>query len=162
MKRRIPTPRSDIRLPDLDRRSVEWRVFDEFRQGLIAHFDDTPDILQMILIDRAAWIFLRMRMMDEWLLKSDGISDGSSHVYLAWSNALRRLLVSLGIKPAPPKKITYRAKQETPWEPGGPHDPYVPRDLFTGLEALDPSVKVTTVRAYNRKKAADPPMVRRA
>jgi hypothetical protein len=87
------------RFASIDRRTAEGRLFDRFRAELIAHVGGNPNIVQSALIDRCAWVRLRIALMDEKML-TGGLTDQDSAVYLAWANTLRRLLVALGVDPA--------------------------------------------------------------
>ena len=66
---------------------------------MTAHVGRNPNIVQSALIDRCAWIGLRIALMDEKML-TGGLTDQDSAVYLAWANRLRRLLTALGVEPA--------------------------------------------------------------
>ena len=56
-----------------------------------------PSPAQKALIERAAWLSLRMAQLDARMLNG-GFTDFDSKQYLAWSNGLTRLLRSLGLK----------------------------------------------------------------
>jgi hypothetical protein len=86
------------RFANIDRRTAEGRLFDKFRAELVAHVGGHPNVVQSEMIDRCAWVRLRIGLMDEKML-AGGMTDQDSNVYLAWSNTLRRLLTSLGVQP---------------------------------------------------------------
>jgi hypothetical protein len=90
------------RFADLDRRTAEGRLFDQFRSELVAHIGGQPNVVQIAMIERCAWVHLRIRLMDEKLALG-ALTEQDSKSYLAWSNTLRRLLQSLGLQPAATK-----------------------------------------------------------
>src|SRR5579863_8986822 len=87
------------RLGNLDRRTYEGKLFDEFRAKLLAHVAGSPTVTQAAIIERACWVNLRCAMMDA-KVATGAFTDQDSHVYLAWANTLRRLLEALGLQPA--------------------------------------------------------------
>jgi hypothetical protein len=87
------------RFASIDKRTAEGRLFDSFRQELIAHVGGNPNVVQSSIIERCAWVRLRIALMDEKML-AGGLTDQDSNVYLAWANTLRRLLSALGVDPA--------------------------------------------------------------
>jgi hypothetical protein len=86
------------RFRDLDKRTAEGRLFDQFYRELVAHVGGQPNVVQAAMIERCAWVHLRIRLMDEKLALGD-LTDQDSKSYLAWANTLRRLLQSLGLAP---------------------------------------------------------------
>jgi hypothetical protein len=66
---------------------------------LIAHVGGTPNLVQRQLIERAAILMLRVRMMDRRLLENDGsaFTNNDSTQFCAWSNSLSRTLVLLDL-----------------------------------------------------------------
>jgi hypothetical protein len=93
------------RLGNLDRRTFEGKLFAEFRADLVEHAGGSPNVVQTALIERCAWVRLRLAMMDS-KVASGTFTDHDSRVYLAWSNTLSRLLARLGLEPAAPKAPT--------------------------------------------------------
>jgi hypothetical protein len=87
------------RLGNLDRRTYEAKVFEGFRAELTEHVGGKPNIVQAALIERCAWVRLRLAMMDTKVASGD-FTEQDSHVYLAWANTLARLLNRLGLQPA--------------------------------------------------------------
>jgi uncharacterized Rossmann fold enzyme len=57
--------------------------------------------VQAALIERAAWLRLRLALFDE-KLAAGGFTDHDSAHYLAWANTLARTLARIGIEPAAP------------------------------------------------------------
>jgi hypothetical protein len=92
------------RFASIDRRTAEGRLFDQFRSELIEHIGSTPNVVQSAMIERCAWVRLRIALMDEKML-TGGMTDQDSAVYLAWSNTLRRLLVALGVQSPPAPQV---------------------------------------------------------
>jgi hypothetical protein len=87
------------RFGSIDRRTAEGRLFDDFRSELVKHVGGSPNIVQLAMIERCAWVRLRIALMDEKLL-AGGMTDQDSKIYLAWSNTLARTLVALGVQSA--------------------------------------------------------------
>ena len=53
------------------------------------------------MIERCAWIQLRLTLMDRRIgLAGDEFSERDARHYLAWANSLSRLLSRIGIEPA--------------------------------------------------------------
>jgi len=86
------------RLGFLDGRTFEARLHRKFRAELIAHVGGAPSIAQAAIVERAAWVQLRLAMMDSKVASGD-FTEQDSHVYLAWANTLGRLLARLGLEP---------------------------------------------------------------
>jgi hypothetical protein len=93
------------RLGYLDGRTFEGKLFDAFRGKLLEHVGGSPTVAQAAIIERACWVNLRCAMMDAKVATGD-FTEQDSHVYLAWSNTLRRLLDALGLEPAPARPRT--------------------------------------------------------
>jgi hypothetical protein len=106
MKTRALGPHSRRhRLGNLDRRTSEAKLFDEFRTELTQHIGSAPNIVQSALIERCAWVRLRLAMMDS-KVASGGFTEQDSRVYLAWANTLSRLLIKLALQPPVDKPPT--------------------------------------------------------
>jgi hypothetical protein len=69
------------------------------RVELVAHIGGNPTVIQRQLIERAAMLMLRLRMMDRRLAEDGGrkFTRNDSTQYLAWSNGLSRTLVLLDL-----------------------------------------------------------------
>jgi hypothetical protein len=87
------------RLGNLDRRTFEGKLYEEFRAELVRHVGGAPNVVQTAIIERCAWVRLRLAMMDS-KVASGGFTEQDSRVYLAWASTLARLLGRLGIQPA--------------------------------------------------------------
>ncbi|HVC52761.1 MAG TPA: hypothetical protein VND87_12125 [Stellaceae bacterium] len=90
------------RLAMLDGRTREARLLQETRDALIEHVGGSPSATQRALIERAAWLQLRVAQLDVRIAEGATFSDHDSRTYLAWSNSLGRTLAALGLKPAAP------------------------------------------------------------
>jgi hypothetical protein len=93
------------RLGSLDRRTHEAKLFEAFRTDLIAHVGGSPSVVEAALIERCAWVRLRLAMMDS-KVASGSFTEQDSAVYLAWANTLGRLLARLGLQQAPAPQPT--------------------------------------------------------
>jgi hypothetical protein len=90
---------SDGAIAKLDRRFKEMRYLQRCRDELTAHVGGEPTLVQRQLIERAAILMLRVRMMDRRLLEDAGsaFTGNDSTQFCAWSNALSRTLVLLDL-----------------------------------------------------------------
>ena len=97
--RQIGPYSSEGALAGIDARSREWRYMEKCKRELIAHIGGTPNLVQRQLIERAAILMLRVRMMDRRLLENDGsaFTNNDSTQFCAWSNSLSRTLVLLDL-----------------------------------------------------------------
>ena len=86
------------RLGNLDRRTYEAKLFEEFQADLTAHVGANPNVVQAALIERAAWVRLRLAAMDSKIASGD-FGEQDSNVYLAWANTLASLVARLGLQP---------------------------------------------------------------
>ncbi len=87
----------------LDARTREARLMRETRAGLLAHVGRSPSAVQVILIDRAVLLSLRVAMMDRRTANSGcEMSERDATHYLAWVNSLSRLMGQLGLQGVTP------------------------------------------------------------
>ena len=93
-------------LAKLDRRTREARHLESVRAELTAHLGGNPSATQRQLIERAAWLSLRVAMLDAAMAETGTMTEHDSRTYLAWSNSLARALAHLGLKGAPPQTPT--------------------------------------------------------
>jgi hypothetical protein len=84
-------------LAALDGRSREGRLVRAVRRELTAHLGGRPSAAEKMMIERAAWLSLRLAQLDA-KMAADGFTEHDQRFYIAWSNALSRLLRSLGLK----------------------------------------------------------------
>lgn len=87
-------------LARMDGRSPEARLLRQTREDLVAHLGGSPSAVQMVLIERACWLSLRLSLFDRKLAEGGDLSERDGREYLAWSNSLARLLKQLGLKGA--------------------------------------------------------------
>lgn len=97
MKRLGPYSRAPA-LSAIDMRSKEGRVLRKVRAELSAHVGN-PSATQRILIERAAVLSLQIAMLDA-KHAAGGLTPHDAGQYLAWTNALTRLMRQLGLKGA--------------------------------------------------------------
>lgn len=97
MKRLGPYSRAPA-LSTIDMRSKEGRVLRNVRGELTAHVG-SPSATQRILIERAAVLSLQIAMLDA-KHANGGLTPHDQREYLAWTNALTRLMRQLGLKGA--------------------------------------------------------------
>src|SRR5262249_28068579 len=74
------------------------------RDELVAHVGGRPNGVQRRLIENAVWLSLKLELMNEKLVEGEMFKARDHNHYLAWSNALRRILALLGLQgttPAP-------------------------------------------------------------
>ncbi len=90
----------------LDGRTREAALVRKTRADLLAHIKN-PTVVQRALVERAAWLTLRLNLMEARLAGGEEMSDHASRQYVALSNALRRVLDAIGIQAAktPPPTI---------------------------------------------------------
>ena len=79
--------------------SREARLFRALRTELIGHVGGCPSAAQRALIDRCAMLQTHLARMDEKVFGQGEMSDHASRQYLAWANAVSRMLQALGLKP---------------------------------------------------------------
>jgi hypothetical protein len=89
----------------LDGRSREALFMRRVRAELTAHVG-SPNAAQKMLIDRAAWLSLRLQLLDERLIREGVDPNSGVEHYLAWSAHLTRVLARLGLKGAPAKGLS--------------------------------------------------------
>jgi hypothetical protein len=82
----------------VDGRSREGRFLRAYEAMLLQHVGHAPTAIERALVSRAARLALYVELMDERSLLAGGMSDSDSNCYLAWSNALRRTLIAIGLK----------------------------------------------------------------
>ena len=69
---------------------------------MAAHVGGKPSATQHALIDRIAWLRLRIAAMDARTASAKQMTEHDSRTYLAWVNSLRMLMVALGPEVPPP------------------------------------------------------------
>jgi len=81
----------------MDGRSREALFMRARRHELTAHIGGSPTVVQAALIERCAWLSLRVALLDEKMVASE-LTDHDNRAYLARSNSLARALKLLGVK----------------------------------------------------------------
>ena len=95
MRRIGPYSRRGV-LDKLDRRSAEYRFLRAARAELAEHVGGNPSAAQRALIERAAWLRLHIRLMDNRTAEGRELTELDSRTYLAWVNSLRMMMAQLG------------------------------------------------------------------
>ena len=91
----------------IDGRSEEGRFLRAYEAMLLRHVGSNPSAVMRQLIIRACRLALYVELMDRRSLIAGGMTEHDRNYYLAWSNALRRTLLAIGIeKPSPPPSQT--------------------------------------------------------
>lgn len=91
----------------LDKRTREARLLRKVRDELHDHLGGTLTVTQRAMVERAAMLTLHISLMDAKALEGNGLAERDSRQYLAWNNALMKVLKALGTdkpksKPAAP------------------------------------------------------------
>jgi hypothetical protein len=103
----------EIQLGLVDGRTREGRLLAQMRRVLIEQVGGDPTPPQRILIERAAYLQLRCAKLDSRLI--DGtFTQYDNASYIAFCNALRRALVSLGLVDPNPELIKEKSQTEDP------------------------------------------------
>jgi hypothetical protein len=95
-------------LAKLDGRTKEMRLMRQVRADLTAHCGGAPSATQRALIERCAWLSLRVAQFDA----KGHLTEHDSRVYLSFSNSLARALQMLGVGSAtaePAAPATWRS-----------------------------------------------------
>ncbi len=85
-------------LAKLDRRTREWRYIQGVVAQLTKHVGGNPSPVQAALIQRAAWLSIRVAVFDKKFARTSTMSERDSNTYIAWSNCLTRTLTKIGLK----------------------------------------------------------------
>jgi len=93
------------RLAKLDNRTREAALVRRTRDALTAHVKN-PSVVQAALIERAAWMTLRINLLEARFSSGEAMSDHAAKQYIALSNALRRTLDAIGIQATPARPLT--------------------------------------------------------
>ncbi|HZT88321.1 MAG TPA: hypothetical protein VFA12_10140 [Stellaceae bacterium] len=103
-QRRI-TPHSRLlRRGCVDGRSREGRFLAAARAELVEHLGGAPTPAERVLIDRLAWLRLRVALYDEQMIAGRPFTEYDQRAYLAFSNAIARGAAALGLKSRPAPK----------------------------------------------------------
>lgn len=83
----------------LDGRTKEAAVFKSVQDEFTKHCGGNPTAAERAIIERCAWLSVRLNFLDRKLAKSQEFTIADSNYYLAWSNSLCRAIRSLGLQP---------------------------------------------------------------
>jgi hypothetical protein len=86
-------------LAKVDGRTREAEVLRRTRAELTVHVGGAPNVVQKALIERAAWLSLKISLLDRKIASGKDLTQIDTNVYLAWVGSLARLLTRLGIEP---------------------------------------------------------------
>jgi hypothetical protein len=84
------------------------------RADLVKHVGGNPSAAQRMMIDQAAMLSLRLRLMDRQALQDGGASDRNGRQYLAFANSLSRLLRQFGLEAAKAPFVPYAQRSTSP------------------------------------------------
>jgi hypothetical protein len=96
-KRKVNVRRYE-QVKELDARTLEGKTERRTIRELTAHVGGDPTVPQRILIRRAARLLVMVELMEVKLIENDESSDWASRQILAWVNALRLIMVALGLE----------------------------------------------------------------
>ena len=103
----------------IDGRSADGRFLRRIRTELTRHVGGKPSATQHALIDRIAWLRLRIAAMDARTASARQMTELDSRTYLAWVGSLSRLMRELGPEvplpeAKPPTLASYLAARQVP------------------------------------------------
>ena len=103
----------EIRTGRVDGRSKEGRLLKQMRTVLTEQVGGNPTPPQTMLIERCAMLQLRCAVLDRRII--DGtFTQYDNNSYIAFTNALRRALVALGIVDPNPEFIKEKERKPSP------------------------------------------------
>src|SRR5262250_3403950 len=70
----------------IDGRTKEAQILRQVKDELIAYVGGHPDAVQRALIERCAWLSLRLAMLDKKIAAGKEFTQIDSNTYLAWNN----------------------------------------------------------------------------
>ncbi len=91
------------KLAVIDGRRAEARRMRTIRAELTAHVGGKPSATQKMMIERIATLLLRIELMDRRALKEGDMTERDTRSYLAWANAVTRMLRQIGLQGAATK-----------------------------------------------------------
>jgi hypothetical protein len=77
----------------LDKRRKEAWFLERVRESLTEQVGGDPTFSQQLLIQRASILMLRLSMIDQKIIDDDPFTTADNNYTIAWTNALRRILV---------------------------------------------------------------------
>src|SRR3954464_10500017 len=90
-----------ITLYRADGRTYEGMIVRRVRSALSEHVGGNPSVAQSLLIERAAWLSLRLALKERKLLETGDLTRHDDLHYMSWTNGLVKILDRLGISCAP-------------------------------------------------------------
>src|SRR5258708_4162290 len=84
-------------LARVDGRTREAKLLRRVRAELTEHVGGSPTAVQRMLIERCAWLSIRLAMLDKKIESGKDFTQVDSNTYLAWNNSLVRTMARLGI-----------------------------------------------------------------
>lgn len=103
-RRRVGAYASVGAFREIDGRTKAALFLKRTRDDLTAHVGGSPSATQRLLIERCTILLLRCHQLDERILAGEILTDANNDKYIAYQNAARRCLVSLGLeKPEQPQ-----------------------------------------------------------
>lgn len=85
-----------VTLNRADGRTQEGKILNQTRRFLVNYLGGSPTIPQQLLIERTAWLALRVAQMEAKMASGELTVFDNNH-YLSWVNALGKTLARLGI-----------------------------------------------------------------
>lgn len=82
----------------LDSRTREGRFAKVVREELISHLGGQPTAPQVLLIETATLMALRVALLSRHVLSEEALRERDDRQLVAWMNSLRLTLVALGIE----------------------------------------------------------------
>ena len=92
-----PFSHQPFTLATVDERSREGMMLRRVRDALIEHVGGRPNLVQQMLIDRAAMLMLRLALCDQKIVNNEPFAHTSDQYLMSWQNALTRTLITLGV-----------------------------------------------------------------
>jgi hypothetical protein len=81
----------------VDENSPEGQMLRRVREALFEHVGGRPNLVQQMLIDRAAMLMLRLALFDQKIVDNQPLAHTSDQYLMSWQNALTRTLIALGV-----------------------------------------------------------------
>ena len=92
-----PFSHQPFTLATVDERSREGMMLRCVRDALTEHVGGRPNLVQQMLIDRAAMLMLRLALCDQKIVNNEPFAHTSDQYLMSWQNALTRTLITLGV-----------------------------------------------------------------
>jgi len=92
----------------IDGRTRAARLAKSTRTALTAHMGGRPSATQLVMIERAVQLTIRIAAMDGRFARTGEQTEHDSRTYLAWSASLTRLLRDMGMKTVTPSVLSLK------------------------------------------------------